>query len=107
MKHKEIIAHAANHPDGWASLEAIVWSDSSMIMATQTFNPVTHTEQEWRIKPAMLKINVEIPKPCSPTQSKAILWFGKPAGFQAVYFKSAEDRDEAERILVAALRSEK
>ena len=95
MKWHEVIKHMAEQ--GFESVEGTsynaLWS-----IATISWNPCTAPSAEWRIKPATLKINVEIPKPdCAPDEGWPLL-IGT--------YVSKADRDEAQRILVAALRGE-
>ena len=108
MKHADVIKHMAEH--GFESVEygqndnlkPSIWATSSL-----TINPVIDQGLQWRIKPATLRINVEIPMPCSESQAQAALWLGKNSQRNPIYFKSQDDCDEAKRILVAALRGEK
>jgi hypothetical protein len=67
---------------------------------TDICNPITHPYREWRVKRPTLRINVEIPKPDGFDE-----WF-LAIGNASVFYKRKDDRDEAERILVAALRGE-
>ena len=101
MQHAELIAYAAQHPDGWASLqwarygiETGVWRSGD----AET-HPVCQGHLDWRIKPATININVDMPRPVAGPGP------GWPLGaIDTVFYRTKELRNEAERILIAALR---
>lgn len=100
MHHAELIAYAAQHPDGWASLE---WANNSFTFSAGSVgvNPVALREFVWRKKTATLRINVEIPKPHFDNESKFPLIIG---GRCAGFYTTNEEREKAEAILIAAFR---
>jgi hypothetical protein len=94
LKHAEVIKHMVEH--GFESVEGLFHAGWGR--ATQWVNPTSVPSMQWRIKPKTLRINVEIPMPDGFDE-----WF-LAIGNGAVFYKSKEDRDEAERIIFNALR---
>ena len=123
LKHADVIKHMVDN--GYPSVECPqIGDDGNMPTVTQYFNPVTAPKYQWRIKPTTLTINVEIPKPeTEPLKEGTEFWilfssnsytWREPIGeylknvlSSGRVYTSRENRDEAERILTAALRGEK
>lgn len=102
MKWHAEIKHMADH--GFESVERPPYlKGGKFVCGDDTVNPVTYPDVEWRIKPTKLKISVEIPKPAKAGDDSGY-WLD--IGKTGIRFSSQSDRDEAERILVAALRVE-
>lgn len=102
MQHAELIAHAAQHPDGWASLENQGNPIGQWRVGTYDENPVTYPGWTWRIKPATLKISVEIPRPDDRHEGCG---HGLRISDGWLWFASEEEADEAERDALKAKAS--
>jgi hypothetical protein len=106
LKNAAEIKHMADH--GFESVEYEGGDGTNFWRpAYSLVHPLSHIHLTWRIKPATLRINVEIPRPVFDRQTGygIELVCGGTTG-KRFYFATESDRDEAERILVAALRGE-
>jgi hypothetical protein len=97
LKNAAEIKHMADH--GYESVEGRHIDFPVWCSGTDICNPITHPYREWRINPATLRINVEIPRPVVKTEHTY------PVYIRADYVER-KDAIEAKRILVAALRGE-